>query len=406
MLNFIKKTNLVNVLIILFLILFPLAEIGKVQLGIISVTLNDLTLSILIIVWIMFKRKKLYKIKNTALFKPIVIFSSIGGISLLLNFFNLKSDEFLISLLYLLRWIGYVFLYFILVSANKIFIKKISYILLVPISLFIFFGYLQFFFYPSLRNLYYLGWDEHLYRLFSSFLDPNFAGTFLVITLIFVISLLLDSLKSQNKNFTITLSTIFILNLIAVYLTYSRSALIMLFVCVITFLILKKKKKILLILLIPLIAFIFISPKSFQTEGTNLLRITSSEARISAARDAIKIFKINPILGVGFNAYRYAQNKYNNLTDRNWQITHSGAGTDNSFLFILATTGILGFIAYLYLLYKMFFLGKENLRKNKFAAVLISSLLGVMVSSIFVNSLFFVYIMGWIWIMAALTENS
>lgn len=406
MLNFIKKINLVNSLIILFLILFPLAEIGKLQIGSISVTLNDLVLSILIIAWVIIDRKKIHEIKKRFLFKPIFIFFLISGISLIFNLSNLKFEEFLVSLLYLLRWIGYAFLYFILVSRDKFFIKKISYFILVPISLFIFIGYLQFFYYPSLRNLYYLGWDEHLYRLFSSFFDPNFAGIFLVIALMFVISFLFFSFKKQDKNFTIILSIILLLNLTAVYLTYSRSALIMLFVCIVTFLTLRKNKKILLILLFPLIALVFISPKSFQTEGTNLLRVTSSNARINTASDAIKIFRINPIIGVGFNAYRYAQNKYNNLTDRNWQITHSGAGTDNSYLFILATTGISGFIAYLYLLYKMFNLGKRNINKNIFAAVLISALLGVMASSIFVNSLFFVYVMGFIWIIAALTENS
>ena len=109
---------------------------------------------------------------------------------------------------------------------------------------------------------------------------------------------------------------------------------------------------------------------------------------------------------MGFNAYRYAQNKYANLTDAKWQTTHSGAGTDNSFLFVLATTGILGFLAYVYLLSNIFILGKSKLRKNLFSAVLIASLTGLLVNSLFINSLFYVYILEWIWISVAITENS
>ena len=38
-------------------------------------------------------------------------------------------------------------------------------------------GFVQYFFYLGLRNLYYLGWDEHLSFIFQ-LLDPNFAGAF------------------------------------------------------------------------------------------------------------------------------------------------------------------------------------------------------------------------------------
>ena len=396
--------DLLKYLLIFLILIFPIAEVGKFQVGSVSITLNDIFVFIIAFVWFL-KNKNFKKIKGD-LKKPVFLFIFIGLLSLIVNILNLNFSAFFVSLLYLIRWILYSTIYFVLVSQDKKFIKKFSDFLLIPITLVLLFGYIQFIFYQNLRNLFYLGWDEHLYRLFSSFLDPNFAGAFLVISLIFLIYKTMESIKDKNNLKIYFISTLSFLNFLAIYLTYSRSALIMLLVSLITFLIITKRKKLLLVLLIPLVAFIFLSPKSFQTEGTNLLRIASSEARIQSAAVALDIIQKHPVLGVGFNAYRYAQNKYANLTDTKWEVTHSGAGTDNSFLFVLATTGVVGLTAYIYLIYRIFMLGKNNLKKNFFAAVLIASLSGLLVNSLFINSLFYVYIMEWIWILASLTENS
>lgn len=397
--------DVLKYLLVILIVIFPIAEIGKLQLGSIALSINDLFLFLTVLFWAIFNFKKI-KLNKYFLTKPIFLFTLVGFFSILFNPLGLDETALLTSVLYLIRWILYATVYFMLVSQDKKFLKKFSDLLLIPITLFIAIGYIQFIFYDNLKNLIYLGWDEHLYRLFSSFLDPNFAGTFLVISLIFLTYKTIEYIKTKEsiKIYFILILTFF--NFLAIYLTYSRSAIIMLFISVITFLILTKRKILLPILLIPLIAFIFISPKSFQTEGTNLLRIASGEARIQSASIALDIISKHPVLGVGFNAYRYAQNKYANLTDAKWETTHSGAGTDNSFLFVLATTGIVGFSAYIYLIYRIFRLGKINLNKSSFSPVLIAVLAGVLVNSLFINSLFYVYIMEWVWIMAALTENN
>ena len=178
----------------------------------------------------------------------------------------------------------------------------------------------------------------------------------------------------------------------------------MLFVSLFTFLVLIRRKSLLVMVGVAIIIFLVISPKSFRTEGTNIFRIASSEARLDSARVAIEIFSKNPIFGVGFNAYRFAQHRYGSLAGGDWRLTHSGAGTDNSFLFILATTGLVGFAAYIYLIYKII---RMAIKKNNFIAkVLIASLAGLLINSLFINSLFFIYIMMWIWIMVAFTESS
>ncbi len=396
--------GILNYLLIFLIIIFPIAELGKIQSGSISISLNDIALFITASVWFLLDYKKIKKTKFK-LFTPILFFVLIGFFSLIFNISNLNLNEFFVSFLYLARWILYSFLYFILITRDKKFIKKFKNILLIPISTVLIIGIIQYFYYPSLRNLFYLGWDEHLYRLFGGFLDPNFAGAFLVISLMYLSFLSHQAFVKKQKNLFLLTLTLSCFTFISIYLTYSRSALIMLLVSFTVFLVLIKKLRLLIFLLIPFLIFIFISPKAFQTEGTNLFRVFSTQARIESAQIAIDIIGENPIFGVGFNSYRYAQNKYANLSDSKWETTHSGAGTDNSFLFVAATTGIIGFLIYIYLIYKIYYLARTQ-AKNPLSIILISVLSGLLVNSLFINSLFYVFILEWLWILAALTENS
>ena len=267
-------------------------------------------------------------------------------------------------------------------------------------------GYVQFFFYPRLKNLFYLGWDEHLYRMFSSFLDPNFAGAFFVMFFIFSLTFVDRFIKLKDFKKLFAVSTISVLTVVAVYLTYSRSAFLMLVLSVAIYLFLLKKRKLILLVIGAMILLIFLAPKSFKTEGTDFFRTASTYERVDSVRAAVNIFGKSPVIGVGFNAYRYALNRYEKMNNSFWQTTHSGAGTDNSFLFVLATTGIIGMTSYFYLLYEIFKLGKENLKKNKYSLVLISIMIGLIAGSFFVNSLFYVFILEWVFIIAGFTESS
>ena len=397
--------GLLKIIFSLLILSFPIAEIGRFQFpNGVAFSVNDVFLAALIIFWGVYHLLNKNKIKKDILTKPILVFISVAFISLVLNIPHLSASNFLVSLLYLLRWAMYVSLYFIVREFDKKFRNKIPYLMLFSGMIVVIAGFAQYFFYPSLRNLYYLGWDEHLYRMFSSFLDPNFAGTFFVIFFIFILGLIYKYIKEGLINKAVSLSILNIFVLIAVYLTYSRSALVMLVISVSVFLFLIKKWKLIVFALAGLLLIVFILPKSFQTEGTNFLRTFSSGQRIESSQIALKIFSSSPVFGVGFNAYRYAQNKLG-LNNQVWETTHSGAGTDNSFLFVLATSGIFGLVSYLYLIYKIFTLTKINTDNNAFSLMLFASLSGLIFNSFFINSLFYVFILEWIWITASLTEN-
>ena len=397
--------SLLKIIFSLFILSFPIAEIGRFQFSNgVAFSVNDILLAFLVIFWVIYRFLNKKTIGESTLKKPVLIFAGIAFASLLLNFQHLSTANFLISFSYLLRWGMYASVFFIAKEFDKKFKNKIPYLLVFSGLAVLLIGYIQYFFYPSLKNLFYLGWDEHLYRMFSSFLDPNYAGSFLVLFFVLILGLLYQSAKKKIQVRAFVLAVLDFFVLLAIYLTYSRSAFIMLAVSLSTFLFLIKKWKLIIFALIGLLLIVFIVPKSFQTEGTNLLRTFSSQQRITSSQVALKIFESNPVFGVGFNAYRYAQNKIG-LDNENWQTTHSGAGTDNSFLFVLATTGIVGLASYMYLILSIFILAKINFKNNVFSLILFSSLAGLILNSFFVNSLFYVFIMEWIWITASLTEN-
>lgn len=381
-----------------FFILFALGETLRFRFySSAAIGLMDIVLFTIVLIWIFFVKKNNYRLK-----KPIGFFILFAFLSLILNFFRFPFGEIMVSSMYLFRFIFYALLYFVIIDLSKEFGKKIPAYMTVSGIIVIFAGYLQYLLYPSLKNLYYLGFDEHMHRLFSTFLDPNFAGTFLVLFFVFVF-VLRD--KLFPKKYKYIPYVILIFNFLAIVLTYSRGALLMFLVCTIIYSALVKNWK-LTAGIVGLFAAIFLvlSPL-YYIENTNLLRFASVEARIDSTKTALEIFKKNP-MGVGFNTYRYAREQYGDIDESRYGPSHSGAGVDNSFVLVLVTTGVIGFASYIYMLYSIFRLGFRNIKSNPYATILIVSMGGLLVNALFINSLFYGFIMIWMWALVSLTENS
>lgn len=380
---------------ILFLV-FSFGEILRVQLpNSISFGLIDSVILTIILVWLFFVKKT-----NYVLLKPVLIFTIVGLFSLIINFRNFESEQLLISSLYLFRWFLYAGLYFVFVDVGKKFGNKIFLSMFISGLIILIIGFLQFFFFPSLKSLLYLGWDEHMYRLFGSFLDPNFAGVILVLFFVFIFIFRKKLFPNKNFAYYALLTLVFI----TIIFTYSRGAILMLVVCLTTYSFFTKRfKPVLGIFAVLALVFLILSPR-FYIENTNLLRTFSTKERIKTWEEGIKIFKKNP-LGIGFNTLRYEREKmYPN--DKYLFVSHSGAGLDSSFIFILTTTGIPGIIAYVYVLFKILRLGLTKMKKGNYGLVLVISLGGLIVNSLFINSLFYSFIMIWLFTIAGLTEST
>ncbi len=400
--------KILKFLLIFILLVLPIGELLRFDIAnnIVIKPIDVLVgfASFMLVILLVSKRKKL---PSTRLTKPLILFSSISLISLIINSAGLQYSQWLTAFLYWIRFVSYAGIYYLVLYTDKDTFKKCKSLLLIAGSVFVILGYIQFFLYANLRNLYYLGWDEHNYRLFSTFLDPNFAGAFLVLFLLFLFARINISLDDKNNNILIRLGLLSIITIVAIFLTYSRSALLMLVISVTAYLYLLGKKKFLIIPITFTIVFLIVLSPTFNKENTNLLRTTSSLARLETYDNAHKIIYDHPYIGVGFNAYRYAQESYGFHPVESKFPDHGEAGTDNSFLFVTATTGVIGLLAYLYIWYsilkKAIFLYKGGNRS--YPRIVIASAIGLFANSFFINSLFFPPIMLWMWIIVGLMER-
>ncbi len=388
-----KRT--INFFLLLLLFFAPFGLLLRIRItNNVYILPQDIIVGVLGLLVLFFYLKRRKMPKNYIVLKFFLIFIAIGTLSAFINFFLITNYNILVALLYSLRFISYLSLLFIADAVGG----KYRKLVLVSGSVILILGFIQYLFYKDLGNLSYLGWDNHLYRLFSTFLDPNFAGAFYVIFFFFLIPMLWKNYKAKKaKNFTLYLF-LTSLSVFSIFFTYSRTSLVMLVVGIIIFFMTLKKVRFLLISLFA-IAFLLLFVSNFRVEGLNPFRTFSSQARIRSTFDALEIVKNNPILGVGFNGYRYAQVQHGFRSTIGAKISNADAGTDNSFLFVLATSGIFGAAAFLY----AYFLILKRINKKIIEGTAAFSLVvSVLIGSLFLNILFYTPFLMWFYLIVGL----
>ena len=298
---------------------------------------------------------------------------------------NLTLFERLVSLLYVIRFSLYFSIYLgwrFFVANDKSDTKFLRKSLILTGLGFIATGWLQYFLYPDLRNLSYLGWDPHYKRIFALIFDPNYLGLILVL----YFCLLHTKIKKNLKDWIVEA-----ICLITIAFTYSRSSFTALLAAAFYFGLNSKKLLLYLSVILLFIFSLFILPRP-AGEGVKLERLFSISERLSNWKSASLIIYRYPIFGIGFNTLRFARKSFNSLPE-DWLTSHSAAGVDNSFLFVASTTGLTGLSLYLYFLFVLF----KNLSISGK-----SVLIAVIVHSFFLNSLFFTFILIWLWSILAL----
>lgn len=394
---------LLRFLIILLILSIPFGALTRISFAQNAfIYLNDAIVLFIFLTFLFLIFVKKYRFNNFLL-KPFALFIIVALISLLLALQNLTPITSLISFSYLVRYVLYFSLIFSVSILDKKYVPSIKKAMIVSGTIFIFFGFVQYFFYPNLRNLYYLGWDEHLARFFSTFLDPNYAGAFLVLFFLFLLKIVYERLKPFKKSFIFYLSLL-VVCLISIFFTYSRSAFLMLLSGVFLFLFFQKKTKLIFFFLSGLI-LLFLLFANTKVEEFNPLRTASSKARVAVLKDSLFLIQKNPIFGIGFNTYRYAQVRYGLRTDLGTSKSNADAGADNSFLFVLATTGIIGFLTFINIWAKVLKNCFNLIKKKEELGVLVfSSVVSLFVDSLFINSLFYPLIITWVFILIGLTD--
>lgn len=360
------------------------------------VYLHDIVLVLLLGMYLV-KKPDLLALQQGRVATAMLIFIFVCIGSLIVNSYRYAPIEVLVSSLYLVRWMLYAGLYFLVVNNFKY--KQMwlwgLYGFGCGLALT---GIIQFVFYPDLRNLFYLGWDPYYYRLFSTLLDPNFTGLLLGLTLFLGIHLF------PMRHRYLMYASQCVVGL-SVLLTFSRSSYIALAIGVTLWILLTKKWKLFAPLIFVGLVVVFIPRQPL--EGWNLFRSVSSMARINNIQQSFGLFVQSPIIGYGFNAIKFLH--FSPIDTRTTVISRSGAGIDNSFIFLLMTTGIVGACAYLWLLCAMtkpaYGLMKQEKTKS-YAITYLISLVMILVHSLFTNSLFFPWVMIWVWILTALIPIS
>ncbi len=397
-------------LFFVYFLLFPLGQLIRIppqstEVSEVHFYLTDVAVATIVVFWFLGKWLSKSRFSFPPLTWPIFLFIACCFWSLFYNSFLLSDREVAIAGLYLIRWVVYAGIYFVvydLIYNSKLKISnfklQIAKWLIISGTVSAILGLLQYIFIPDTRFLEKYGWDPHLYRLIGAFFDPGFLGLILVLTLILLILEIWPSkknpfwktiIKDKKKVFLIVISYV------ALALTYSRASYLSYLLSMAFISFFKKSPKFFLAVLFIFILTVFSLPRP-EGEGVRLERESTIKYRIMNWQQSIFIFSKNPIFGVGFNAYRFAQRRYGFLNEEIWLFTHAGAGADSSLLLILATTGLVGFSSYLWLIKKILEIGDLKT---------IVSFLAILVHSTFVNSLLYPWIMAWMWILLGIGNS-
>jgi O-antigen ligase len=281
-------------------------------------------------------------------------------------------------------------------------------------------GFLQLKFFPSFLELglYLEGWDPHIGRLLSTWFDPNFIGGYLAFLLPVTLALGLYFKRNKKVRMAIILFGISAIGLLALYLTFSRSGYLALIVSLGILAFFKSRKLLLALIIVSVIGF-SLSPRAQERtieavdSAKGLIGLDSqkpldptAQLRVYSWQFAREIITDYPLLGAGFGRYAFEINERGHglLSD------HSSGGSDSSLLTIWAQTGIFGLLSYLAIGFVAAITAIRRIwKKNDFDSYLLLGLLsgfaGMMVHSVFVNSLLYALMMVYLWIGLALMDE-
>lgn len=337
-----------------------------------------------------------------------IIFILIALFSLVVTPLYLTPVEYFTSLSYNLRFSVYILLGWVIYSgAFPVLRKNITLILIISGLGLTIIGLLQFIFLPDLEFLTTWGWDPHYFRTASTFLDPNFAGAYFTLTLILLTSCLVTRSGYVLGSNTVTPRVyylIFAIIYLSLLTTFSRGSYLAFLISFGTLSILKRSVKLMFItvLLFAVLIMGFTAYQKIVAQPRGVDRAQSAEFRFSTWQQGWQLFSSHPLLGVGFNAYRFALGQ-NNLGGEQFLKSHGASTNDSSLLYVAATTGIVGFASYLFFLSSLFKTSwKKILEKEIFGVVLIAGLLGLLSQSLFANTLFYPPLLLWLVFIAIL----
>ena len=323
--------------ILLVFLLFSLGQIGRVSFlnQQVNFYLYEILMGILLLFYFLKLKftplKKLFDDQKWIFWGWVYLL-----ISFFIKFFDYSFFENIVSFLYLLR----LFFYFLFFTYLYFYYqKKVKKDLVLGFLIFSFltviFSFVQFFLYPNLRNLAYLGWDVHQNRVFGVFFDTSVAAS--VYGIVFLLLL-----NYNYKRFFFFLPAFFLL----LYFTYSRFVIFSFFLTLFLFFLKKSSLKYFLMTFVFLVFLLIFFPQRSGI-GVNLDRLFSIESRIKENILGIKMGLKNFLFGIGYNRIRYLRQRNNLIWKSDFNINHGASSFQSTYVTLFVTVGILGLLFFL-----------------------------------------------------------
>jgi len=323
-----------KILLILTFFLFSLGQLGRVSFfnQQVNFYLYEVLMGILLLFYFLKLKftplKKLFDSQQWIFWGFIYLL-----ISFFIKFFDYSLFENIVSFLYLLRlffyFLFFTYLYFYYQKKEK---KDLVLGFLIFSFLTIIFSFVQFFLYPNLRNLAYLGWDVHQNRVFGVFFDTSVAASIYGLFFLFW-------LNYKNTGYFWLLPPLFLL----LYFTYSRFVIFSFFLTLFLFFLKKSSLRYFFITLVFLIFLLIFFPQKSGV-GVNLNRFFSIESRIKENILGIEIGLKNPLFGIGYNRIRFFRQKNNLLWQSDFNIYHGASSFQSTYVTLFVATGVVGLL--------------------------------------------------------------
>lgn len=353
---------------------FPVAGVGMLAVSLLagqsvripvlgtSLTVTDSVFPVVVIGWLLaiMLRRRMGEMGVHLMSYWWVVVALLPGILLAVE--RLPFVELIASVSYAVR-LGAVLLFIPLLRSLRISFYTVRLMLLSVAVFLVGIGIVQLLFLPSLPPLSETlvskllltysggGWDPHEFRMFATWLDPNFLGGFFAIAIALVLPVIVS--KDRIKNlYTVRYISFFILLVVlsaSIALTKSRASIVAVFgaVTVLVAIMASKYKPsymharflipvasiaVLGILAVPGLAERFMASPEY--DPTFALRVESW-------MQAVGHIEQYPWFGVGYNAYGAEQVASGNVTVTD---IRSISAADNAMLTFFATTGIWGVV--------------------------------------------------------------
>lgn len=381
-----------------------LGQLVRLPIGDSAILPNDIIIPALAVAWTL-KRlaSRRWELYRHSLTLPIMLMIIVMGLSLVVNIGRENNNEWFSGVLYFIRWCEYLALFWIGLDLFRTHQRALRYLWLLVGSgvVLAVLGFIQLKIFPDFSFMVPKGWDPHVGRLLSSWFDPNFLGGFFLLLIAVTTSVALYTPWRQARWWW----AVSVVMGLAIVLTFSRSAYVGLVVAL-GIIGLVRSRVALFIGALAMISLVLFVPR-IQERVIGIRSIDeTAQLRLVSYRNAFTVIGDHPLLGVGYNLYKYVQVEYNFLEKTE---EHSASGSDSSLLTIWVTTGTIGLFVYIWLFVAMLTELWKTWRDRSlprlwqgFGLGALAGMCGLFAHSQFVNGLQYPHLMEIMWLIVAM----